>query len=236
MMYWKCFLLNRCGEELVELMFGQKKDIIEVLASRNLQVIEIKPDYLKSFSSLFVRQKISFMVMANFFKDFHQLLETGMAVNQAITILRDRSHDECLKEVLSSIEEKLQLGQSLTVIFIDLKVFPWIVRVTLSAGEKAGRLSYAIGVLGEYFEQSNKVKNRLKQAMIYPVIVFIILISLMLFVSLRIVPQLKSLLPENALNSNLTQGVLVLSLFIQNYLWFILFILLIFIYVHGVFI
>jgi type IV pilus assembly protein PilC len=183
-----------------------------------MQIIEIKPDYRRILISFSPRSDLSSLTMSHLFKDFQNLLETGMSLTQAVVILKETSQDAALTRILSMIESQLLHGHSLTVIFSQLKSFPWIVSVTLSAGEKAGRLTYALGILGAYFEQSYLVRNKLKQALIYPSIVFVILIALMLFVSLHIVPQLKNLLPDHALGNHLTRVILALSEFIQRYI------------------
>ena len=232
-MYWTYTALNAWGEEISSSISGNKQDILRQLSVDQIQIIEIKLDYKRSILSLYQRKKISTLMMATLFKDFNSMLETGMSVPQALGILKETSQDELLKHMLFDMEMNLRQGKSLTEIFIELKSFPWIVAVSLSAGERAGKLSQTVGSLGEYFQKSYLVQNRIKQALIYPVIVAVVLILLMLFMSLKIIPQLKNLLPDQALHNPVTQGLLTFSFFIQNFIW--LFILSFVLFVVGIF-
>ena len=218
-MHWTYSALTRSGQEVTATLAGPKNDILQELSRQGLFVVDIKPDYRKSFVSLLPRKGPSVLSTALFFEDFHNMLEVGMSVTQILPILKGTSMDEVWVMILSQLEEKLLQGQSLTEALADLNVFPWIVGVTLSAGEKTGRLAEAAKILGQYFRRFYQVQSKMKQALIYPAIVFILLAAVMFFISFRVIPQLKSLLPMESLHHPTTRGVLALSFFLQKYIW-----------------
>ncbi len=218
-MHWIYTALDRWGEEITGDISGSKKDVLEKLAGQNIEIIQIAPNYKKMLK--FTNRMMSTRSMASLFNDFHNMMETGMSLLQILSILRETSHDETLTQALLTMEQNLRQGKSLTETFIELKSFPWVVSVALSAGEKAGKLSQVVGSLGAYFQYSSELRAKVKQALVYPLILFFILVSLMLFVSLKIVPQLKDLLPQGALTNQMTQWVLAISLFFQNYLFYL---------------
>ncbi len=198
---------------------GQKKDIVGQLSQQELYVIEIKPDYRRVLVNFLSRRRLSALSSAVFFEDFHNMLETGMNIPQILSIFKETNKDETLLISLLTLQEQLSKGKSLTEALIDLNIFPWIVNITLSAGEKTGRLAESVGTLGQYFRRSYQVQSKIKQALIYPLIVFTLLLAVMFFISLRVIPQLKSFLPIEALHNQTTQGVLFLSFFLQQYAW-----------------
>ena len=48
-MHWKCVSTNRLGQEVTEYLSGQKLEILDSLKARQLQIIEVKPDYKRIF-------------------------------------------------------------------------------------------------------------------------------------------------------------------------------------------
>ncbi|MEI7999285.1 MAG: type II secretion system F family protein [Candidatus Omnitrophota bacterium] len=230
-MYWTYSALTRSGQEVTATLVGSRKDILHQLSQRELSVIEIKPNYGKILSNFLSVKRLSALSSAVFFEDFHNMLETGMSVGEIISIFKETSQDETFVMSLSSLEEALSLGKSLTEALAGLNIFPWIVNVTLSAGERSGRLTEAVGILGNYFRRAHQVHSRIQQALIYPVIVFILILSVMLFISLRVIPQLKSLLPSDALANQTTKGILFLSFCLQQYSWILLAIIVLLVFV-----
>ena len=221
-LYWTYNALTRSGQEITATLPGFKKDILQKISQQELYLIEIKPDYRRIFASFLFKKKLSTLSCAVFFEDFHNMLETGVSVVQILSIFKETSKDEALVLRISTLNEELSSGRSLTEALGGLNIFPWIVNVTLSAGERTGRLSEAVGILGQYFRRAYHVQGKIQQALVYPMIVFIVLLIVMFFISLRVIPQLKSLLPNEALHNQVTQGVLFLSFFLQKYTWILL--------------
>ena len=218
-MHWTYSALTSSGQEVSATVFGSRRDVLQQLSQQQLLVIELKANYQQFFTEVFSRKRLSMLSMAVFFEDFHNMLETGMSLPQALLLLKETSKDSCLVTMLSALEEQLAQGQSLTEALGNLKLFPWIVGVTLSAGEKTGRLSEAVNILGKYFRRSYQVQSKMQQAFVYPIIVFILLLTVMFFISFKVIPQLKSLLPSEAVYNQTTQGVLIFSFFLREYWW-----------------
>jgi type IV pilus assembly protein PilC len=226
-MYWICTSLTVSGQEITSLLCGQKKDILQQLSDQNLSVVEMKMDYKRFFLNFFPKRRLSLLTLAVFFEDFSNMLETGMSINQAVLILQETCKEDLLKDMLFTLDRQLNTGESLAKSLTDLNVFPWIVSATLSAGERTGKLFEATVILGKYFRNSYQIQNKIKQALIYPTIVFILISAVVCFISLRVIPQLKNLLPKEALHNQTTQFILILSESLYQYLWifFLLFIL-----------
>ncbi|MBI3601270.1 MAG: type II secretion system F family protein [Candidatus Omnitrophica bacterium] len=219
MIYWTYNALTRSGQEVTATLAGDKKDILCQLSRQELSVIEIKLDYRKIFVSLWKNKKLEVLSMAVFFEDFHNMLATGMSLPQILLILKETSKDEVLITMLSTLQEQLRQGQSLTEALAGSNIFPWMVGTTLSAGEKTGKLSEAVDILGQYFRRSHQVQSKMQEALIYPSIVFSLLLAVMFFISFRVIPGLKSLLPMEALHHQTTQWILTLSFLLQQYAW-----------------
>ncbi len=221
-MVWTYTALTRWGQEVVATGTGSKKDILQQLSQQQLDLIEIRPDFKKILMSWGPKKRLSALTLATFFEDLHNMLSTGMNIGQSFLILKETSRDYVLVTALSEMEHQLGQGKSLSESLANGHIFPWIVAVTLATGERTGRLIEATGTLGQYFRRSFQVQSKMQQALIYPAIVFTVLLAVMFFVSVRVIPQLKNLLPEQALHHQTTAWVLALSFFLQQYLWILL--------------
>ncbi|MBF0490609.1 MAG: type II secretion system F family protein [Candidatus Omnitrophica bacterium] len=218
-MDWSYSALTRSGQEIIASFVGSKEALISYLLSQNLVLIEMRWDYQKTFLRLFSSRPMSKLSLAVFFEDLSRMLEAGLGVSQAILILKTTSKEERLIEALSVLEDKLKEGQTLTEGLVATQVFPWIVATTLSVGERMGQLRESTSVLGRYFRSLYHIQSKLKKALIYPVLVCVLLMAVFIFISLRVIPQLKSFLPKEALHNPGTQGVLFLSVSLEEYGW-----------------
>jgi type IV pilus assembly protein PilC len=219
-MYWICSVLTRSGQEVRISLAGSRKDVLKDLDSKHLSLIEMTFDYKRFVFVTFPRRRLSIQSLAVFFEDFSNMLDTGLSVSQVLLILKETSKEEALNNVLLILEDELRQGKSFTEALSGSEVFPWIVSTTLSAGEKTGRLAESMNVLGKYFRSSYQVQAKIQQALIYPAIVFVLLLIVMFFISLKVIPQLKNLLPPEALRNQSTQWILVISSLLQQYIGF----------------
>ena len=145
------------------------------------------------------------------------MLKTGIAMNEAISALRESSVDRALAKALSGIEYDLANGFSLAKAFEKTAVFPWLVLNTLKVGEKSGSLEQVFVDLARYYSREAEFLSSLKSAVIYPAVVFCMLIGIMFYVSFKVIPHLEALLPISGNSYFSTRLLLFLSHFLKDY-------------------
>jgi len=94
----------------------------------------------------------------------------------------------------------------------------------VKAGELGGVLELVLGRLAEFQEKAQKVKNKVKSAMIYPVIVLSLAMIIMAFLMVFIVPKFQSIFHDMLGDKPLpaiTELVISVSNFMQNH-WLLL--------------
>jgi type IV pilus assembly protein PilC len=220
-MYWIYQALNRTGEEITGSFEGAKGDMLAFLSEHQWELINMRVDYAHSFKQALSYKGLSSEVLARFFNDFYNMFTTGMTVNEIISALRETAVHKGLREILIRTETMLAQGMGLGEAVGQERSMPWIVHSTLYAGERSGKLKETVAVLGNYFKRRGDIKNKISSAVIYPVMVFILLVAVMLFVSLQVVPKLQVLLPPEAMEYPATRCVLFLSAVFQK-MWGIL--------------
>jgi len=200
-MYWKMEALTAKRTEITKTIEGSLEDIKTHASLYGLEILNIKPDYTVLIKSMFQSRKLSSSVMAVFFNDFSDMQRCGLSVNEAINTLNETSSNTVLKEALRQINNFINDGRSLEESFENTKIFPKIVPVTLSAAEKTGNIPELLDLLARYYKFKYENKKKITKSLVYPGVVFCMLSGLSVFISMTLVPQLRSFLPPSAHNT-----------------------------------
>ena len=112
------------------------------------------------------------------------LIETGMAVHQALLVLREQVSNADLRRVISEIDDSLSSGQSLSY---ALQQHPQVFSTTyvnlVAASEGGGFLHQVLGQLLEMEEKREELRSTLVSAFTYPAFLVSFSILVVIFVS-----------------------------------------------------
>ena len=124
-------------------------------------------DISKQISSFF--KGVSGKDILAFTQDLSTLLESGLPVDRALSILIDASEKEKVKEVVGDILKTVQGGGYLSdAMAKHPKVFSKFYVNMVRAGEAGGVLESVLGRLGAFLESSQDLKDYIKSALVYP--------------------------------------------------------------------
>lgn len=218
-MYWKLEALTAQRTQITQIIDGSLEDVKTQAAIYDLEILNIAPDYAALLNSILQSRKLSSSVLAVFFNDFADFQRCGLSVNEAINSLDETTSNMVLKEALRKISNFINDGRSLEESFENTKVFPKIVSVSLSAAEKTGNIPELLGLLAQYYRFKSENKKKAAKSLIYPGIVFCLLSGLSIFISITLVPQLRSFLPPSASHSLSAVILIGYADFIKEYWW-----------------
>ena len=134
---------------------------------------------------------------------FHlsQLLKAGVNIIEALTDLRDTVDNAGFRQVIGSLLEDIEGGLKLSEAMANHgycfdQVFVSLVR----AGEQSGQLVEVLDELAENLKWQDEMASQAKKAMIYPILVFVVIIGVMIALMTFLVPQLaatfKTMVPK----------------------------------------
>lgn len=215
--YWRYLALTANGQETSGIFEGDRDELRSFVDQHNLEMIHIDVDWRSFFFKSQKIKRLSLKVLSTFFEDLANMQQTGISMSQMFVSIADCSTNAALTHTIGLIKVNVEQGQSLAEAFSSSKTFPWIVIATINSGEQSGKLESSFRVLAHFFRRQDEVIGRLREAMVYPAIVSILLITVMLFVGLKVIPQLKQLLPETAMHKGTTGFVIAMSVFLQKY-------------------
>jgi len=161
-----------------------------------------------------------------FARQLSTLQDAGLPILRSLRILQEQQKSGSFKRIIGYVGDDIEGGSTLSEAFGKYpRAFDRLFVNMVAAGEAGGVLDLILARIADFKERSEKLKGRVKSAMVYPVVVltaaFLILLGLMTFV----IPQFKEVLEEMVggdLNA-FTQTVLGISQWIAyRYGWAVL--------------
>ncbi len=134
-------------------------------------------------------KKVKLADLAVFSRQFATMISSGLSLIRALTILVEQTENTKLVEVIDEIRNQVESGRSLSEALAEHDdVFPKLYIAMVRAGETAGMLDAVLMRIAETLEKDVALRRKIKSAMTYPVIVFIMAILLTTAMLIFIVP------------------------------------------------
>ena len=138
--------------------------------------------------SLF-KKKIKPEDVVIFSKQFATMVKAGLPILNVLSMLRDQLEHPELKIVVEDIRKNLEGGLTLSKCFEKYpKTFDNVYINLIKAGEASGKLDVFLMKLVDSLEKREKVKKKIKSALTYPVVMFVVAITVMVFMLIKVVP------------------------------------------------
>lgn len=122
-------------------------------------------------------------------RQFATMINSGLSLLRALTILSEQTENKPLREALASLRADVEGGTSLSSAMAKLpKIFPPLMINMCRAGEVGGFLDTVLLQIAANYEAEVKLRGKIKSAMTYPTVVFCIAIVAVIGMLLFIVP------------------------------------------------
>ena len=134
-------------------------------------------------------QKVKLKDLAIFSRQFATMINSGLSLLRALNILAEQTENPLLAETTRSLREDVERGSSLSSAMTKHpKVFSELYISMVRAGETGGQLDTILSRVADTFEADYKLRQKVKSAMTYPVIVAGIAALLVTIMLLFVVP------------------------------------------------
>jgi type IV pilus assembly protein PilC len=135
------------------------------------------------------KTKVKTKDLAIMARQFAVMINSSLSLLRALTILSEQTENKELARVLTVVRNDVETGQALSVSLAKHPdAFPPLMVNMIRAGEIGGFLDSVLLQLAENYEAEVKLRGKVKSAMTYPVVVFIIAIVAVIGMLLFIVP------------------------------------------------
>lgn len=122
-------------------------------------------------------------------RQFATMINSGLSLLRALDILASQTENKELGKVLALVRGQIAAGQSLSgALAKHPRIFPPLMINMCRAGEVGGFLDRVLLQIAENYEAEVKLRGKIKSAMAYPTVVFVIAIISVIGMLLFIVP------------------------------------------------
>ena len=140
----------------------------------------------------FLQGKIKTQVLTQFTRQLATLVNAGLPLMRGIDVLKRQMKDPQMLDALDGIAENIAAGGTFSeALTLYPKIFDKLYVNMVKAGEAGGVLEVVLGRLAEFAEKSEKIKNKVKGAMIYPVVVLFAAVGITGFLLVAVIPKFK---------------------------------------------
>lgn len=143
----------------------------------------------------FVRIKLHEKII--FAKNLSSMLLAGLSLSRSLSVLEKQTENIKLKKIIKTILDDIESGRSLSdAMSRHSGVFSSIFIAMVAAGEESGSLPESLRIVGEQLDKVYAIRRKITSAMIYPAIVFLIMIVIGFLMLVYVVPSITSTFKE----------------------------------------
>jgi len=225
--YWQYKVKTRSGQLLQGSIAGDNQgSIINRLRNQGYIVLSVQRQSRQK--TLWQRLnepmgKVPVSALAVFCRQFSVMMSSGMAVMDALALVTDQMRDVRLKKGLENARREVMSGNSLgAALATQDKAFPPMLVQMVEAGEMAGVLNEVMDRLAQYYEREMETKSKIKEALMYPMVVTVVAIGAIIVLVLFVLPNFVTIF--ESMNMPLpwtTQFIIDASKFLTKWWWLI---------------
>jgi general secretion pathway protein F len=202
------------------------RHVRQLLRERQLlpvEIAEIEERERKSQRQFSLFKGISGLDLALLTRQLATLVKAGLPLEEALQAVSEHTEKPRLKSIVLGVRAKVLQGHSLASGLDDFPhAFPTVYRATVMAGEQAGQLDSVLERLADYTESRHGLRQKIVQAMVYPILLTLIATFIITIMLIFVVPKVVGVFETTGQELPIMTRVLIaISSFVQNW-WFLL--------------
>ena len=150
------------------------------------------------------------------------MLTSGLTLVKAIDILTKEQENEKARAIWQDVYENVQKGESFSsTLEMHAGSFPDFLISMVGAGESSGSLDIVMQRMSDHYAKENKLKNTIKSALIYPIILLVLCVAVVILLFTFIMPTFIDMFDDKSQMPFLTKVLAAISDFLKSK-WYIL--------------
>lgn len=138
-----------------------------------------------------VRRGVSAADLALLTRQLATLVRSGLPLEEALYAVSEQTEKPRIRSIVMGVRAKVMEGHTLAAGLADFPaVFPELYRATVAAGEQSGHLDTVLERLADYTENREQLRSRTINAMMYPVLLFLVCAGIVTLLLTFVVPKI----------------------------------------------
>ncbi|HEV7388082.1 MAG TPA: type II secretion system F family protein [Gemmatimonadaceae bacterium] len=196
---------------------SSRDDVIAQLRKQRLSVVKIDQDAVKKIG----RGSIKTRDVVIFTRQFSTMINSGLPLVQALTILADQTDNKALAEVTKKVVFDVESGNTVAdALSKHPRAFTNLYVNMVAAGEAGGILDTILMRLATFLEKNDALVRKVKGAMIYPAVIMSVAAIAIVVLLIFVIPVFENMFGSVGLALPLpTRIVIGASRFLKSYWW-----------------
>ena len=168
-------------------------------ARKQLRVRSIHPTSIAEVSTAAEGKAALFSIFAgasksqliDFTKQMATLLNSGIKLTEALSVLTLQTSDTRFRSALIDIRDRVVTGESLTDAMNDYSDYFDVIYVSMvRVGEVTGSLGQSLSTIANFMEKRQRVESKVITAMIYPIVLLIFCLVAIMVLTTMVIPKI----------------------------------------------
>jgi len=198
-----------------------RADAVRRLRKRKIAAKEVRKKPKDVKLKLGLGKGVGVKDLAVFTRQFATMINAGLPIVLCLDVMSKQVEKPFFRETLSQVKDSVQSGNTLggslakhPSVFEDLYVH------MVEAGESSGALDTILGRLADYLEKADRLRRKIKSAMMYPTVVTIIALLATSFLLIFVIPTFTRMFADfGGQLPFVTRVVVEMSDFLRAYWW-----------------
>lgn len=182
--------MNSDGEKIEgNYKADSKNEVLDFISGNGYYPLLVEEVNESADIKLKFNKKVRIKDLSIFCRQFYTMLNAGVPILTCIDILVNQVQNLKLRDATKEIQEEVEKGGILSeAMKTHSDVFPNLLINLVASGEASGNLDEIMLRMATYYEKENKINNKVKSAMIYPIILSIVAVGALIFILTFIMP------------------------------------------------
>ena len=152
------------------------------------------------------------------------LVKSALPLEESLLAVSQQTDKPKVRNIMLGVRSKVMEGHTLADSMAEFpNSFPELYRATVSASEQSGHLDAVLERLADYTENREALRSRTLGALLYPVLLFGVCVSIIFFLLVTVVPKVVEVFRNSdAELPLLTQGLIAGSDFMRAWGWLLI--------------
>jgi general secretion pathway protein F len=198
----------------------QVRQLLRDQALLPVEVSEVSQTEKKENKAKFsVKRGVSASDLSLLTRQIATLVRSGLPLEEALAAVSEQTEKPRVRNIVMGVRAKVMEGHTLADGLGDFPaVFDELYIATVAAGEQSGHLDTVLERLADYTENREQLRSRTMNAMLYPVLLFVVCISIVALLLTFVVPKIvKQFENSKAELPMLTQVLIGISDFLRDW-------------------